>query len=207
MISLPQRASRPIRIGQEREGRCWDPKRVASVRKRALYIEGCLDDCKKLWKDHRVSVRNCVDLALLARSADNTRWKGPYKGGIGLSRLADTYLGQKLAKGRVQTSNWEAELSTQQKECEDVILFLLCHVEWIADAANDCHSSVAIYRTLKQRALRMERVPEEDWYTFDAIKGVLRDDVGRPWFPFNPHYDPGPPPCTAHSDVIALMSQ
>jgi hypothetical protein len=79
--------------------------------------EGCLDDCKKLWRDHRVSVRNCVDLALLARSVD-TRWKGPYQGGIGLSRLAETYLGRKLAKGRVRTSNWEAELSTQQQECE-----------------------------------------------------------------------------------------
>jgi hypothetical protein len=78
-----------------------------------------LDDCKKLWRDHRVSVRKCVDLALLARSVDE-RWKGPYGGGIGLSRLVDTYLGRKLVKGRVQTSNWEAELTTQQKECEMV---------------------------------------------------------------------------------------
>src|ERR1700733_11270920 len=80
----------------------------------------CLDDCKKLWKDHRVSVRNCVDLAVLARSVDE-RWKGPYGGGIGLSRLVDTYLGRKLAKGRAQTSNWEVELTTQQKECEAVL--------------------------------------------------------------------------------------
>lgn len=79
--------------------------------------ERCLDDCKKLWKDHRVSVRNCVDLALLARCVDE-RWKGPYAAGIGLSRLVDTYLGRKLAKGRTQTSNWEAELTTQQQECE-----------------------------------------------------------------------------------------
>jgi len=136
-------------------------------------------DCKKLWKDHRVSVRNCVDLALLARSVD-TRWKGPYGGAIGLSRLAETYLGRKLAKGRARTSNWEAELSTQQQEY----------------AANDCHSSVAIYRTLIQRALVLDRV-EKEWFTFDAIKGVLRDVEGRPWFPFNPDYDPGPPPGTA----------
>lgn len=80
-------------------------------------LKRCLDDCKKLWRDHRVSVRNCVDLALLARSVD-TRWKGPYSGGIGLSRLVETYLGQKLIKGREQTSNWEAELSTKQQECE-----------------------------------------------------------------------------------------
>ena len=43
----------------------------------------CSDDCKKLWRDHRVYlevyVRSCVDLALLARSVDE-RWKdrGPF---------------------------------------------------------------------------------------------------------------------------------
>jgi hypothetical protein len=29
---------------------------------------------------------------------------------------------------------------------------------------------------------------------FDAVEGVLRDNAGRPWFAFNPRYDPGPPP-------------
>lgn len=76
-----------------------------------------LDDAKKLWKDHRVSIRNCVDLALLARSVD-TRWKGPYKGGIGLSRLAEIYLKRRLPKGSIQRSNWEMELSTVQQECK-----------------------------------------------------------------------------------------
>lgn len=146
-------------------------------------------DCKKLWKDHRVSVRNCVDLALLARSVD-TRWKGPYSGGIGLSRLAEAYLGRKLAKGRTRTSNWEVQLSAEQQDY----------------AANDCHSSVEIYRRLIQRALVLGQV-EEEWFTFDAIRGVLRDVEGRPWFPFNPCYDPGPPPGTAQSDVIALMPE
>ena len=81
----------------------------------------CLDDCKKLWRDHRVSVRNCIDLALLARSVD-VRWKGPYKGSIGLSRLVAIYLERYLPKGGVQTSNWEMELSSEQQECK----FLKC---------------------------------------------------------------------------------
>lgn len=63
-----------------------------------------------------------------------------------------------------------------------------------------------IYRRLIQRALVLERV-EEEWFTFNAIKGVLRDVEGRPWFPFNPFYDPGPPPGTAQSDVIAVMPE
>ena len=78
----------------------------------------CLDDCKKLWKDHRVSVRNCVDLSLMARTVDNERWKGPYKGGIGLSRLVNVYLGRQLVKGGIQKSNWERVLSVRQQECE-----------------------------------------------------------------------------------------
>ncbi|KAI0252648.1 ribonuclease H-like protein [Lactifluus subvellereus] len=131
----------------------------------------------KLWRDHRVSVRNCVDLALLARSVD-TRWKGPYKGSIGLSRLVEIYLGLNLPKGGVQKSNWEMELSALQQEY----------------AANDSHSSLTIYRTLRQRALVLAPPPESECFTFDAIQGRLRDYEGRPWFPFNPHYDPGPPP-------------
>jgi len=139
-------------------------------------------DTKKLWKDHRVSVRNCVDLALLARTVD-TRWKGPYKGGIGLSRLAEIYLKRTLPKGGTQRSNWEMELSTVQQEY----------------AANDSHAGLTIYGVLEQRALELDPSPEREWFTFDAIKGVLRDNEGRPWFPYNPVYDPGPPPRSVDS--------
>jgi len=130
-------------------------------------------DCKKLWMDHGVSVRNCVDLSLLARSVDK-RWTGPYKGGIGLSHLAEIYLKRKVRKGHIQTSNWELELSTRQQEY----------------AANDSHASLAIYRALAQRALNVTPAPpEREYFTFNAIRGILRDDEGRPWFAFNPQYE------------------
>jgi hypothetical protein len=54
----------------------------------------------------------------MARTVDNERWKGPYKGGIGLSRLVDVYLGRQLVKGGTQKSNWESVLSSRQQECE-----------------------------------------------------------------------------------------
>ncbi len=60
------------------------------------------------------------------------------------------------------------------------------------DAANDSHSALAIYRVLIQQALNLTPRAEPEWFTFNAVGGVLRDDQGRPWFPFNPHYDPGP---------------
>ena len=197
----------------------WDSSRVFNFGEH-------LDDAKKLWKDHRVSVRNCVDLALLARSVD-TRWKGPYKGGIGLSRLAEIYLKRRIPKGGIQRSNWEMELSTVQQECEFLVFsfsiaffFLVAHTPrpspprekkslasrrrrcayLFSDAANDSHAGLTVYGILKQRALELVPAPEREWFAFDAIKGVLRDDEGRPWFPFNPKYDPGPPPTPSSVD-------
>ncbi len=77
-----------------------------------------LDDCKKLWKDYGVNVRNCIDLGLLARTVDNAHWKGKYSSPIGLARLCETYHELSLAKGKVQRSNWEANLSTLQHDCK-----------------------------------------------------------------------------------------
>ena len=71
----------------------------------------------KLYSDCKISVRNCVDLSLLARCVDNSRWKGRYVDPIGLSRLVETYENLSLPKGRIQRSNWEAELSEVQQDC------------------------------------------------------------------------------------------
>ena len=84
------------------------------VRTPILYSE----DCKKLWKDYEVNVSNCVELGLLARSADNPQWKGKYTAPIGLARLCEVYFGHTLAKGKVQRSNWEALLTQKQQQCE-----------------------------------------------------------------------------------------
>lgn len=78
----------------------------------------CPGDCKKLWNDWRVDVRNCVDLALLARTVDNARWKGKYSQPIGLARLCEAYEELTLNKGKITRSNWEALFSPQQQLCE-----------------------------------------------------------------------------------------
>lgn len=76
------------------------------------------DDCKKLYRDYGVSVRNCVELSLLARTVDNARWKGKYTEPIGLARLVDTYEQATLSKGKIQRSNWEWNLNGLQQECK-----------------------------------------------------------------------------------------
>jgi hypothetical protein len=68
------------------------------------------------------------------------------------------------------------------------------------DAANDSHSALAIYQVLGQQAPNVTPREEPECFTFDAIDGTLRDDLGRPWYPFNPHYDPGTPPSLPASD-------
>ena len=42
---------------------------------------------------------NVVDLGLMARSADNANWKGPYNSPIGLARLIALYEKRELRKG------------------------------------------------------------------------------------------------------------
>jgi hypothetical protein len=68
------------------------------------------------------------------------------------------------------------------------------------DAANDSHCALAIYRVFEEKALNLTPRVESEWFTFDAISGVLRDQQGFQWSPFNPLYDPGPLPTTLTAD-------
>ncbi|SJL05889.1 uncharacterized protein ARMOST_09225 [Armillaria ostoyae] len=161
---------------------------------------GIQNDAKKLYQDHRLSVRSCVDLSMFARSVDNASWKGPFKNPIGLARLVSTYLGFELSKGSITRSNWEARpLSLAQ----------------LRYAANDAHAGYAVYSHLCTLDLERETPVKQSYYSFDAIRGRLycipppnpeqapssHDDLWglsttylSEWFPRNPEYDPGPPP-------------
>lgn len=75
------------------------------------------EDAKKVYRDCGVSVKSCVDLSLLARSVDS-KWKGKYTNPIGLANLVATYEFLALGKGKITRSNWEAQLSFNQQECE-----------------------------------------------------------------------------------------
>ncbi|KAG1757304.1 ribonuclease H-like domain-containing protein [Suillus lakei] len=149
----------------------WDPLRV----KTGVSIQR---DCQKLYQDWGVSTRNCVELALLARSVDNARWKGKYTNPLGLSRLLETYVGFSLAKGKVQRSNWELRLSSAQQDY----------------AANDAHAGYAIYARLIAMARDMSDTVFPYYYSFNVVNGFVLDHLGiSQWIPHNPNYDPGPP--------------
>ncbi|KAK0505965.1 ribonuclease H-like domain-containing protein [Armillaria luteobubalina] len=176
------------------------PPSLKRLLENSSVIKVGVDDAKKLYKDHRLSVRSCVDLSMFARSVDNASWKGPFKNPIGLARLVSTYLGFALSKGSITRSNWEAHpLSSSQ----------------LRYAANDAHAGYAVYSHLRALDLERETPVKQSYYSFDAIRGRLyciptpipeqtpssHDDLWglsttylNEWFPRNPEYDPGPPP-------------
>ncbi|KAJ6604301.1 ribonuclease H-like domain-containing protein [Mycena vulgaris] len=139
---------------------------------------GIQGDAKKIYKDCSVNIRNCVDLSLLARSVDNARWKGKYSDPIGLARLIAVYEDRLLSKGKITRSNWENYLDLDQQEY----------------ASNDGHAGYALYMKLSRMLSTMAKTPNPTCYTFDAIRGRLCESSGMTWAPFNPDYDPGPPP-------------
>lgn len=59
-----------------------------------------------------------MDLALLARTVDNDKWKGRYTDPLGLARLVATYENRVLAKGKITRSNWERILTEPQQMCQ-----------------------------------------------------------------------------------------
>ena len=156
----------------------------------------CIDDVLKLYNDYRVSVCNCVDLSLFARTVDNARWQGKYNHPLGLARLIESYEYRLLVKGKITRSNWEAVLNERQQECQYQILFLVNRHELghFADASNDAHAGFSLYRRFKMLLPLLPTPPQRGWYSFDAINGRLCRQDGTQWYAENPNYDPGPPP-------------
>ncbi|KAI0028297.1 ribonuclease H-like domain-containing protein, partial [Vararia minispora EC-137] len=101
------------------------------------------NDCIKLYRDWGLSVRNCIELSLMARSADPS-WTGKYNSPLGLAHLVEVYLERSLPKGHISRSNWEDDpLSEKQKDY----------------AANDAHAGYMIYTKLASKITEMEPIP------------------------------------------------
>jgi len=149
-----------------------------------------IDDVLKLYNDYCVSVHNCVDLSLLARTVDNARWQGKYNHPLGLARLVESYEYRILVKGKITRSNWEAILNERQQEY----------------ASNDAHAGFSLYTQLEKLLPLLPTLPERGWYAFDAVNGQLSQQDGTQWNAENPNYDPGPaPPPRLPREVKASM--
>lgn len=92
---------------------------------------GVKNDGYKLYKDYGVIGSGFLELSQLALAVDKDKWD-PSTRLIGLTKLAEQYLGKPLFKGSVRYSNWDNELMFKQ----------------IHYAATDCFAGLKIFERL-----------------------------------------------------------
>ncbi|EJD04292.1 ribonuclease H-like protein [Fomitiporia mediterranea MF3/22] len=129
-------------------------------------------DAQRLYRDHAVTVRSCVELSYLARCVDHDRWPGDLTNHIGIARLVYVYKGLLLSKGRMKMTNWEEQLTEEQK------LY----------AANDAHAGMAICTSLLRRAHHLDRT----LFMFNVISANAVRADGRLWQAYDIHRMPSP---------------
>ncbi|KAI0752906.1 ribonuclease H-like domain-containing protein [Daedaleopsis nitida] len=103
------------------------------------------NDGQKLFRDFGLLSANLVELGGLARQADPTFSQTFNRSIVALAKVVERYTGKTLDKGKVRTSNWEAQLSQSQ----------------ITYAANDAHCALMVYNNLLAIAKAHER--EINW--------------------------------------------
>ncbi|KAJ4489589.1 hypothetical protein C8J55DRAFT_505455 [Lentinula edodes] len=91
-------------------------------------------------------------------------FRGPYSNSIGLARLAETYEGIVLTKGKITRSNWDLELSPAQ----------------VTYAALDAYAGSVVYTHLIRLFSLLEptKRPKRKFYAFDCIRGTLYNCCG-----------------------------
>ncbi|KAH7882896.1 ribonuclease H-like domain-containing protein [Phlebopus sp. FC_14] len=90
------------------------------------------DDGGKLYRDFGICARGLVELGALAKKADDNFTSVYNREIVSLAKMVAMYLGKTLLKGKVRTSNWEADLNSKMVEY----------------AANDCHSALMVHNKL-----------------------------------------------------------
>ncbi|KAF8887964.1 ribonuclease H-like domain-containing protein [Gymnopilus junonius] len=157
------------------------PSKLAEILANPLIVKAGVavqNDADKICKDWGVSMYNCVDLSLLARTVDNARWQGKYNSSLGLARLIESYEYRLMEKGKITRSNWEAHLNLTQLEY----------------ASNDAHAGYILYKKMESMALSLPYSSDSAWYSFNMVSGRFLTSDGLHWNAKNPYYDPGPPP-------------
>ncbi|KAF8557464.1 ribonuclease H-like protein [Imleria badia] len=95
-----------------------------------------LNDGEKLFRDFGIRARGLVELGAFATKADDTFSTIYNREIVSLAKMVAMYLGKTLLKGKVRTSNWEADLSPKMVEY----------------AANDCHCALMVCDRLQEIA-------------------------------------------------------
>ncbi|KAG9313751.1 ribonuclease H-like protein [Chiua virens] len=147
-----------------------------------------LNDGEKLYRDFGIRAKGLVELGAIATQADTNFCSVYNRDVVSLAKMVAMYLGRTLLKGKVRTSNWEADLSRKMVEY----------------AANDCHCALMVYDRLQQIASRDGRELDPSTYSRQVIpiksKPVSRAVLGKNFHPQTvaassvPHYCIPEPP-------------
>ncbi|KAF8452421.1 ribonuclease H-like domain-containing protein [Boletus edulis BED1] len=108
-----------------------------------------LNDGEKLFRDFGIQARGLVELGVFAAKADDTFSSVYNREIVSLAKMVAMYLGKTLLKGKVRTSNWEANLSDKMVEY----------------AANDCHCALMVYARLQEIAFQAGKTLDVSTYS------------------------------------------
>lgn len=181
------------------------------------------DDGEKLYRDFGIRAKGLVELGAFAIKADD-KFSSIYNREIvSLAKMVAMYLGRTLLKGKVRTSNWEADLSRGMVECKaacrlvyDAGVIDTRHAPFLSfpfgplDAANDCHCALMVYNRLQEIADRDDKRLDVSMYSCQvnprplkpkpftlpkpATLPTLSQSINSPTGPPVPHYCIPEPP-------------
>ncbi|KAK7019760.1 hypothetical protein VNI00_017957 [Paramarasmius palmivorus] len=169
---------------------------------------GIQGDAKLLHRSWNVSMASCIDLSLFARSIDsllfanglgrygsstyvgeleaavNPRpvqrvFQGRYTDGLGLATLFLLYRHKSLVKGSVTTSDWSADLSSEQLDCASLLnspVAMSLHTSHNdVDASEDAIAGYLVFFSVLEEAaiLPTSQIPKRGYFMFDAVDGLL----------------------------------
>ncbi|KAG5513922.1 hypothetical protein PMAC_000544 [Pneumocystis sp. 'macacae'] len=125
------------------------PEALKGLLENPCYIKcgvGVRNDGYKLFKDFGIIGSGFLELSQLAMAVDSNKWESNTRL-IGLTKLAEQYLGKPLFKGNVRFSNWDQELIFKQ----------------VHYAATDCFAGLKIFEKLnylRETSTNPLRIPE-----------------------------------------------
>ncbi|KAF9224733.1 ribonuclease H-like protein [Gyrodon lividus] len=142
------------------------PQKVMEIIESASLIKtgaNILNDGEKLYRDFGIRARGLVELGALASRADDKFASMYNREIVSLSKMVAMYLGKTLLKGKVRTSNWEADLNTKMVEyaANDAHCALMVHNKLLEIAAKD-GKKLALTSYSRQVNPRLSKPQEKD---------------------------------------------
>ncbi|KAH0831103.1 ribonuclease H-like protein [Lanmaoa asiatica] len=151
-----------------------------------------LNDGEKLLRDFGIRAKGLVELGAFATKAD-VKFSSVYNREIvSLAKMVAMYLGRTLLKGKVRTSNWEADLTHKMIECEGGLVtpftMSLTYVTLppfgTQTPQTTCHCALMVYDKLQEIAAQAGETLDMSTYSCQVNPRSLKlKDASVPTLP------------------------